>query len=307
MPMTISSTNQHLLDRKIKLLLSWSIILLVSLLPDILFKEITGNLPYWLYWAKIILITFFLIASLLIKQIQPLWLFFLVLLSVLLLEWLVPLFYNLIHYSDWIVGNSTFVQDMLSVQIPRTTIGILLVLEMWMLMGRLDRFFFVKGRLNAEAAPIPLIMNKPSNWGILGPAIAGAMCLGLLVFIFAFGNLPNVNTIKAVLPMLPFIFLFAASNAFGEEMTYRAPWLGALEGPIGGMQALLMTAVFFGIEHYYGVPYGILGVVITFIPGWLMGKAMLETRGFTWAWFIHFCMDVVIFFFIALGSVSPGG
>ncbi len=38
-----------------------------------------------------------------------------------------------------------------------------------------------------------------------------------------------------------------------------------------------------------------------------MGKTMLETRGFTWAWVIHFWMDVVIFFCMALGSVRPGG
>jgi len=38
-----------------------------------------------------------------------------------------------------------------------------------------------------------------------------------------------------------------------------------------------------------------------------LGKAMLETRGFTWAWFIHFIQDVLIFSFMAAGSISPGG
>jgi hypothetical protein len=46
---------------------------------------------------------------------------------------------------------------------------------------------------------------------------------------------------------------------------------------------------------------------MAFIPGWLSGKAMLETRGFFWAWFIHFWMDVVIFFFMALGAVALAG
>jgi membrane protease YdiL (CAAX protease family) len=161
--------------------------------------------------------------------------------------------------------------------------------------------------LDAEAAPIPLIIDKPSSWRILGPAIAGAMCLGLTVFVLAFGNLPSLKSLAGVLPLLPFVLLFAASNAFGEEMIYRAPWLAALEGPLGPLHALLITAVFFGIEHFYGVPYGVLGVIMAFIPGWLMGKAMLETRGFFWAWVIHISMDIVIFFFMALGSVVPGG
>jgi hypothetical protein len=90
-------------------------------------------------------------------------------------------------------------------------------------------------------------------------------------------------------------------------MLYRAPWLGALEGPLGALQALLISSVFFGVAHFYGVPYGVVGEIMAFIPGWLMGKAMLETRGFFWAWVIHLSMDMVIFFFMALGSVVPGG
>jgi hypothetical protein len=73
------------------------------------------------------------------------------------------------------------------------------------------------------------------------------------------------------------------------------------------VQALLVTATYIGISHFYGVPSGILGCIMAFIPGWLMGKSMLETCGFFWAWVIHFCMDVAIFVFIALGSVVPGG
>jgi membrane protease YdiL (CAAX protease family) len=178
---------------------------------------------------------------------------------------------------------------------------------MLLLVHRRENFFFVKGKLDAQAAPIPLIMSRPSSWKVLGPAIAGAMCLGLAVFTLVFGSLPSMQSLKNALPLLPFVFLFAASNAFGEEMLSRAPWLAALEVPIGAVHALLVTAVYFGIGHFYGVPYGIPGVILAFIPGWLLGKSMLETRGFFWAWFIHFWMDVVVFTFIALGSVTPGG
>ena len=34
--------------------------------------------------------------------------------------------------------------------------------------------------------------------------------------------------------------------------------------------------------------------------GWLLGKAMVETRGLFWAWWIHFLSDVVIFTFLAV-------
>ena len=278
------NTSSSRTGKTILIIISWAVTLLVSMLPDILFRELTGSLPAWLYWAKVGLVIALLLISLVWKRLRPLWLFSAVLLAVYLLEWGVGGYYQSVAYKTWLSGASSFVRDIGSVQIPRVTTGLLLVMIMLALMGGFKQFFLVKGDLNARAAPIPLIMTRPSSWNTLGPAIAAA-----------------------IPALLPFVFLFAASNAFGEEMLYRAPWLGALENPVGPAQALLMTAVYFGIEHFYGVPYGILGVILAFIPGWLIGKSMLETRGFFWAWFIHFWMDVVIFFFIALGSVTPGG
>jgi len=293
--------------RGLRLAAAWTATLMVSLLPDILFRELCGNLPAWLYGAKVGLIALLLLVSLSWKRLRPLWLFFAVLLAVFVLQWAVDRFYSSVDYAAWFAGTNSFVQDVGLVQIQRATTGVLLVLVMLVLVRRFDRFFFVKGKLDAPAAPIPLITSKPVSWSILGPAIAGAMSVGLLVFSLIFGGLPSSDALKKVLPMLPFVLLFAASNAFGEEMIYRAPWLSALEAPLGPAHALLIPAVYFGIGHFYGVPYGIVGVIMAFIPGWLMGKAMLETRGFFWAWFIHVCMDIVVFFFIALGSISPGG
>ncbi len=54
-------------------------------------------------------------------------------------------------------------------------------------------------------------------------------------------------------------------------------------------------AAFFGFAHYYGMPNGIVGVLMAGVLGWLLGKSMLETRGLFWAWFIHFCQDILIF------------
>jgi len=62
-----------------------------------------------------------------------------------------------------------------------------------------------------------------------------------------------------------------------------------------------------GIGHYFGVPYGVVGVIMASFLGWMLGKAMLETRGFFWAWLIHFVQDVLIFTFMAAGSITPGG
>ena len=83
--------------------------------------------------------------------------------------------------------------------------------------------------------------------------------------------------------------------------------LAGLENATGARQAVLIAAAFFGLGHYFGVPYGIIGVGMASFLGWMMGKAMIETRGFFWAWFIHFLQDVMIFSFMAIGSIRPGG
>jgi hypothetical protein len=99
----------------------------------------------------------------------------------------------------------------------------------------------------------------------------------------------------------------AVLNAFNEEMSYKASFLSMLEGVVGRRQSLLLMAAYFGILHYYGVPYGVVGVVLATFLGWFLGKSMLETRGLFWAWFIHFWQDVLIFFFLCVGSITPGG
>lgn len=293
--------------KSIQIAFTWGFTIMISFLPDILFREITGSIPGWLYWLKIGLLVAGIFASLVIKPLRTLWLFMVIVLAVHLFSWGVERFFQNINYVAWYSGLPPLLRDLFMVQIPRVTTSVLLVLFLLLLTGKFQKFFLVAGKLDAPAEPIPWILTRPPSWRILGPAIALAMPLGLVVFILIFGSGPSLQSLRYVLPLIPFVFLFAASNAFGEEILYRAPWLAALENPIGRTQALLLTSLYFGIAHFYGVPYGITGVIMAFIPGWLMGKSMYETRGFFWAWFIHFCMDATIFFFMALGSVAPGG
>jgi hypothetical protein len=90
---------------------------------------------------------------------------------------------------------------------------------------------------------------------------------------------PPLDIVIRAIPFIPAILLAAALNAFSEEMTFKASFLSVLEGPAGRSQSLLLMAAFFGIGHYYGVPYGIIGVLMATFLGWLLGKSMLETRG----------------------------
>ena len=101
---------------------------------------------------------------------------------------------------------------------------------------------------------------------------------------------------RRAVSLLPAVLLFAAVNAFTEEVYFRASFLSTLHEVIGRGHTLLISSVFFGLAHYlYGSPPGIPGALMTGFLAWLLGKAMLETGGLGWPWLIHFAPDVVVF------------
>jgi CAAX amino terminal protease family. len=185
-------------------------------------------------------------------------------------------------------------------------IGLILTL-IWNEIGGLRPFFLVKGDMNAEAGPVSLLGIKPSErWSQLGCNFAVILSLGTLIFLVLAGR-PPLNIVIRALPFLPFVLIAAVLNAFNEEMTYKASFLSVLENVVGKYQALWLMAAYFGIGHFYGIPYGVIGVIMAGFLGWFLGKSMLETRGLGWAWLIHFVQDVLIFAFLAIGSIVPGG
>jgi membrane protease YdiL (CAAX protease family) len=115
---------------------------------------------------------------------------------------------------------------------------------------------------------------------------------------------PSVDAFVQALPLIPAALLIAVINAFNEEFTLRAAPISELLRAVGKKQALMITTVLFGLGHFYGVPSGLLGVLLSSFLGWFLGKSMLETKGFFWAWLIHFLPDAFIFTFFAISAVA---
>jgi hypothetical protein len=66
------------------------------------------------------------------------------------------------------------------------------------------------------------------------------------------------------------------------------------------MQRLrVLSAVYFGLAHYYGIPSGALGVVMAGFLGWLACRSVLDTKGVAWAFAMHVVQDIWIFWFMA--------
>ncbi|MCS6847696.1 MAG: CPBP family intramembrane glutamic endopeptidase [Anaerolineae bacterium] len=288
------------------LIFAWTIMLLVSHVPDVLWREVIGGTG-WLYWPKVGLLAAVTVASLLWTPLRPLRPFALILIVIFVASELFAGLSRTPFWQRWFGGDGApFNTAMLSIQVQRMAVTLIAIAALLMMGYRRQECYLTIGQLDAPAAPIRLFgMRSAEPWTRFGRNFAIFISLGTLAFLFM-SMRPAPATLLGVLPALPAVLLLAAMNAFSEEVSYRAALLGTLNGPLTPGQAVWLSAVFFGIGHYYGVPYGPVGVVMATFLGWLLGKAMVETKGLFWPWFIHFLQDVWIFSFMALGPVGSG-
>lgn len=284
---------------------AWVFLLLASQVPRIILQEIfnyevSNNLTFGVP-AMVILIG--LILTFLwdaIRALRPFFILFLVLIGI---EWLV---FAQIAMSPRL-ETSSFSAAMLINQSLRLLVTLAVIAVLFILKKRREAFFLVKGDTSAPLEPVRWLgIREGETWNKAGPIFAIALSLGTLAFLVLASRLP-LRMLAGVLPFVPVVLLIAILNAFNEEMTYKASFLSVLENVVGKHQALWLMAAYFGIGHFYGIPYGVVGVLMAGFLGWLLGKSMLETRGLWWAWFLHFLQDVLIFAFLAMGSVAPGG
>ena len=94
---------------------------------------------------------------------------------------------------------------------------------------------------------------------------------------------------------LPLVLLFAATNAWSEEILSRFVIVAGLHDKLRPSVICWISAAIFGVPHFFGTPSGIFGVMMAGLMGWILAKSMLETKALGWALFIHFLQDLVIF------------
>jgi hypothetical protein len=294
---------------KALIITAWTFLLLASILPRIILQEIFKIPVSFGLGAAIagevaligLILTFIWQA---VRDLRP---FFILSLVLVVTEWFV---FNTVNqlpfYQTWL-STPSFNVYMLAEQSLRLIITLVIIAVLFIMKKHASAFFLAKGDTGATVEPVKWLgIQEGERWNKLGPLFALLISSGTLAFLILAGH-PPIDLVIRALPFLPAILTAAALNAFNEEMTYKASFLSVLEDVVGKHQSLLLMAVYFGIGHYYGVPYGVIGLIMAGFLGWFLGKSMLETRGLWWAWFIHFWQDVLIFSFLAIGSIRPGG
>jgi hypothetical protein len=290
------------------LITAWAAILIVSfskiLLQEIFHYSVTENLQSGIAALTVgvgLGLTFFC------KTIRPLRQFFGLFVVLVCAQWLVYTQVDRLSiYVNWL-HNPSFNVYMPAEKSLGLLVALVIILFLFILKRNNRLFFLARGDTDAPVEAVKWLgVKQGQKWNTFGRTFALFLSLGTLAFLVAAGRPPMDIVVKA-LPFLPAVLFTAIINAFNEEITYKASFLSVLVDVVGRQQALWLMAAYFGLFHYYGIPYGIIGVLMAGFMGWLLGKSMLETRGMLWAWFLHFLQDVFIFAFLAIGSITPGG
>jgi hypothetical protein len=265
---------------------AWAVVLLASDLPDAIWQALGRKVPTWLFWAKVAGLSVMIVEGRARKRLYSLCPFFLLLLISIVGR-------KVVGYLGWTPsyvaqGKADLLLRLLQfegLRLLQTTVMVAALL----VMGKTRQDFF-------------LASGDLKKW--MGPGIILALSIMVLTFLFFDYNLPSTATLVKALPLMSAALPFAALAAFDEEMRNRATLLPLLCDVVGKNHAVMITAFFFGMGHYFGgVPSGIEGFFIAAVLGWLYAIMMLETRSVFMSWFNHFFTNVPTFIIWVIGSI----
>ena len=177
-------------------------------------------------------------------------------------------------------------------------LSFIVLFVLWLFRKDTFLHYFKIGNPKAAITPEPLVgINPKSNetWFHYGRNIAIIITLVTAIVMYFQGIKGNGVVFADVLKILPFVFIFAITNSFVEETITRLGVVVSLHGSVSDKTIPMISALIFGVIHYWGRPGGITGVIVAGFLGWFLAKSILETRGIFWAWIIHFMQDIIIF------------
>ncbi len=177
------------------------------------------------------------------------------------------------------------------------TLGLafLVLAALYVLYPQNFRRFARVGDPDASPEPVRFLgISADDTWRSVGISFSVIVTLATSAFLY-FNIWEGQLPLAAILPVLPWVLLFAVTNSFVEETLMRFTVVVGLHGTVPNRSIYILSALIFGIPHFFGTPGGALGSLMAAFLGWLLAKSIVETRGIFWAWFVHFLQDVVIF------------
>jgi uncharacterized protein len=149
----------------------------------------------------------------------------------------------------------------------------------WLRVGRLDR----------ETLLLTGLISLVSVVGLVGWALLVRPDLS----VFA-RNIPSGTGAAWIAAGLH----FASVNAAAEEAICRGILMEALETRYGPAQAVALQALIFGAMHANGIPPGLIGIFLSTLYGWMLGRLRQKADGLLACCLAHFVADLTIFLLV---------
>jgi membrane protease YdiL (CAAX protease family) len=274
---------------------AWVATLVASILPDIVARSVAPRPPLaWLGAGRVVLLASLTGLAMATGGLRPISGYVLALAASAVGDFALTFIQGTDRWRSWAAAASE--SEQLTAQALLHLIPALcMVLTV---VGRLDweQLFMTRPLVDAQAR-LPLL--PPVSWSALAP---------LLTLLIAGPLLPDALSvmrgaaIRQIFNVLPRALAFGLVNAAQEEFRFRAVLLARALPSLGSGQGLAMTAVFFGLGHYFGHPSGPSGAVLAGVAGWLLGETMLGTGSFLPPWLMHVALDILIFATVAVRS-----
>lgn len=213
---------------------AWASILLISDLPDILSDILFKEVPEWMFWAKLGFLIGFLGLCVLWTRLRPLRSY----------AFVMSIFYlglagsGLVRTSGWwagLVGETerSFFLAYLRPYLRDLGVTLLVLLALWAVHRRRGEFFLVKGRLDAPVGPVRWLgIREGESWRTFGWIFGGVAVAAVAVPTFL-GLRPSAQELAGIVPWIVPALLFAAINAFNEEVYFRLSLLSTLPRVLG--------------------------------------------------------------------------
>jgi membrane protease YdiL (CAAX protease family) len=192
------------------------------------------------------------------------------------------------------IHPNSFVNGLAKYQVFALTVGILATIAILILNPESKQFLSI-GQLGTIAEKEKWLgINGKSSWSVNGLQLLFFVSIATGIFMFLAVKYTN-SLDNFQLSFIPLVLLFSLINSLTEELIFRFGIVGGLFNHYPKWILLIISAILFGLPHYFGFPNGFIGVLMSGVLGYILCKATIETKGLSIAWTIHFVQDIIIF------------
>jgi membrane protease YdiL (CAAX protease family) len=201
------------------------------------------------------------------------------------------------------IHPNSFVNGLAKYQVFALTIGILTTIAILILNPESKQFLNI-GQLSTIAEKEKWLgINGKSSWTVNGLQLLFFVSIATGIFMFLAVKYTN-SIDNFQWSFIPLVLLFSLTNSLTEELIFRFGIVGGLFNYYPKLTILIVSAILFGLPHYFGYPNGFIGIVMSGVLGYILCKATIETKGLSIAWIIHFIQDIIIFTALMMTNVK---